>query len=163
MAKNGTFYTTTFCNGQDSTIVTQRYCTLTMLNLQSAFGLVLNDYVVAKVRAKNAIDWSAYTQSSSSSGAQIKTVPLAPSTTVGRGAATDETQIEMTWSAVSGTTNTGGETITQYEVYWDYGSSGANYVLLYTDSSPFQYTYTQVTTGITSGTTYKFKYRAVNQ
>lgn len=62
-----------------------------MLTLQSSFNLVLNDYVVAKVRARNSIGWGSYTTSSSVSGAQIKTVPVAPTTAVARDSSTSDT------------------------------------------------------------------------
>jgi hypothetical protein len=60
---------------------------------------------------------------------------------------------------------TGQDSITSYEIYWDYGTNGATYVLLYTSSSPTfdSYTYTYTDPGIVAGTSYLLKYRARNQ
>lgn len=66
----------------------------------------------------------------------------------------------ITWTALSGT-DTGSDPITSYLVYWDAGTSGSTWALLYTDTTP-ALTYT-ITSGITPGSTYQFKYKGVNQ
>ena len=58
---------------------------------------------------------------------------------------------------------TGLDTITAYQVFWDYGSNGAEWVLLLTESQG-SLTFTHVVaSGILRSSWYKFYYRAVNQ
>jgi len=56
---------------------------------------------------------------------------------------------------------TGGSAITSYVVYWDQGLGGG-FSILTGDPTPNTSTNILVTSGISSGTTYKFKYLARN-
>lgn len=47
-------------------------------------------------------------------------------TAVTRGSATSETQIEVNWSALTGT-DTGGSSIDTYNLQWDAGTNGATW------------------------------------
>jgi len=78
----------------------------------SPYLLVQDDLVVAQVRAKNAIGWSAYS-TVNVAGALIQTVPHAPAAAPTEGAATDDTQIVINWAQLTGS-ETGGATITDY-------------------------------------------------
>ena len=66
--------------------------------------MVLNDPVIAKVRAYNAKGWGSYTIATTY--ATVKTVPVAPPVAITNGAATDENQIQISWTALTGD-NTG--------------------------------------------------------
>jgi hypothetical protein len=56
----------------------------------------------------------------------------------------------------------GQDAITSYEIYWDAGTNEASYVLIVNSTSSVSFSAT-ITTGVSSGTLYKFKYRARNQ
>lgn len=132
--------------------------------LRETYSLVLNDVVYAKVRAYNALGWSAsYTESSSVGAATVKTAPTAPSTTVQRGSLTSATQIEVTWATLTGDA-AGQDPITRYEIDWDAGTNGVSYTNIVNSTSAV--TTSAIITeemGLVSGTLYRFRYRAVNQ
>jgi len=47
------------CNGQDSTIITDRKCAVTMVSLlESTYGLVEGDQIQVTVESRNSIDYS---------------------------------------------------------------------------------------------------------
>ena len=124
------------------------------------FTLLLNDPVLAKVRAHNLLGWSLAYSPPTVSGATIKTEPAAPPTAPTEGAATDDTRIQVEWAALTGD-YAGQEPITLYAVYWDAG--GTTWPLLVLQSAgAFTFTFTQ-SSGITPGQAYRFKYRATNQ
>ena len=159
---NGAFSASSNCNGTDSTIVSQRYCDVPMLHLrQSQYGLVLNSPVIAKIKARNPINWSDYSGETTSFGT-ISTEPRQPPNAPQEGANTDDTQIHVQWQALTGD-DTGGESITFYEVSWDMGNGGSSFSLLKLEpAGSFTYTYTQ-SSGINPGQDYQFKYRAYNK
>lgn len=132
-----------------------------MSTLRSDFSLALNDVVYAKVKAYNSMGWSTYTESTSVGSATVKTEPSAPTVAVTSGASTSTSQIEVQWTALTGDA-TGQDPITNYEIYWDAGTNEASYVLIVNSTSSETFSAT-VTTGVSSGTIYKFKYRARNQ
>lgn len=69
---------TAICDGSDSTVVSNTYCTFSMSSLRSSpFNLVFNDEIKAKVLAHNARGWSS--ASSIGSGLYIQTEPVAMS------------------------------------------------------------------------------------
>jgi hypothetical protein len=150
------FSASTTCSGSQSSIVFARSCTIAYSELRSAtFGtLILGDEVVVKVRAKNSIAWGAYS-GESSGGDLVKTEPLSPPVALTEGSLTDDSQIQVNYSALTGT-DTGFDTITAYKIWWDNGSAAANWLLLATETSP---TYTHTTmTGVSRGASYQFKY-----
>lgn len=75
---------------------------------------------------------------------------------VTRGSQTSESQIEVFWSALTGT-STGGSSIDTYNLQWDAGSNGASWNDIHgqTGSESLALTYIQ-TSGITAGETYQF-------
>jgi hypothetical protein len=78
------------------------------------------------------------------------------------GAATSETQVELTWSALTTDAETGGATILSYNVEWDAGAADGNWVSLIgygADSSATTYT---VTSGVSPGIDFLFRVRAKN-
>ena len=71
--------------------------------------------------------------------------------------ASTNTQIVLSWTALVAGTSTGGSSvsITNYELYWD---QGTNTFVTLTTTPLLTYT----ATGLTGGTTYQFKVRAIN-
>lgn len=68
----------------------------------------------------------------------------------------------MLWDAVSDP-ETGLDTVTEYQIFWDNGSGGVDWVSLhaeYAGSFTFEHL---IDTGIIRSHTYKFYYKAVNQ
>jgi hypothetical protein len=51
---------------------------------------------------------------------------------------TNETQVQIVWSTLVGDL-TGRESIMSYEIYWDAGSLGQDFVELHIAYSPFTY------------------------
>lgn len=80
-----------------------------------------------------------------------------------RGASTDDNQIQVKWTALTGD-DAGDDTPTMYEVYWTPTSGGSTWALLVLENAAtgFTYTYTKAT-GIVSGLPYEFKYKVTNQ
>lgn len=68
----------------------------------------------------------------------------------------DQTQITLSWTALSSSADTGNSAITAYQLYWDNGS-GSTSVLIYSGTGT-----TTTVTGLTSGTNYKFMVLAQN-
>ena len=81
------------------------------------------------------------------------TVPQAPSALTRDDANTSKTQVAFTWSAP---TDNGGVAVIDYSISWDQGTS--TYVSLATGVTLSTY----LKTGLTAGTTYKFKVSARN-
>ena len=141
-----------------------RECSVAYTELRSAtFDLVLGDTVVAQVKARNEIGFGDYSSLTEVGLTDIvRTEPLQPPTLVTEGAATDSTQIEVEWAALSGD-DAGQDAITEYRVFWDNGSSGTNWLLLVSETEgSFTYSYTHGQ-GITRGDSYQFKYMAANE
>jgi hypothetical protein len=65
------------------------------------YALVLNDAVIARIRAYNPIGWSAYSPQTATGGT-ITTEPGIPPNPVAEGANTDDTQLHITWQALTG-------------------------------------------------------------
>lgn len=102
--------------GSDS--VTQ-YCEVPMLSfVATPFSLVVNDTIVARVKARNELGDAANYSPLNTAGVTVKTVPLKPPTAPFRGSTTSWSQIEVVINAVTGD-YTGQGAITSYELYWD--------------------------------------------
>jgi hypothetical protein len=136
-----------------------------MLALRAApYALVLNDEVIAKIRAYNLIGWSEYSPpTATGGGGTITTEPGTPPNPVAEGANTDDTQLHITWQALTGD-DAGQEAITMYEVQWDDGTGGDSWVPLVIEvTGAFTYTFTADSShNIGSGVVYQLQYRATN-
>jgi hypothetical protein len=94
---DGTYNSTASCLGDNDLIILKRVCYVTFLTLRSDFGLVLNDLIVAKIRAYNAFGymqygvnetgWGLYAENTD--GALVKTEPKKPPNKIRRGVLTD--------------------------------------------------------------------------
>jgi len=80
------------------------------------------------------------------------------------GPATSDSQVELVWTAVTGTgLATGNSAILTYELLWDNGEPARTDFLLLADVDAAGATPTSFTlVGATEGATYRFKVRAVN-
>jgi hypothetical protein len=89
--KDGNFIASATCDGSQTAILNSRTCLVAYTELRTPdFGpLLLQDDVVAKVRAMNEIGWGAYS-AISSGGDTIRTEPLAPTSLITSGVATDD-------------------------------------------------------------------------
>lgn len=111
------------------------------------------------MRAYNLRGWGAY-QTVTSAGATAKTIPDTMATPT-KGSTSNENQIEVDWSALS-SPNNGDSSIISYNLQWDAGTSGNTWTDII-GASPYSTvtTYT-ISSGITSGSTYRFRVRARN-
>ncbi len=114
--------------------------------------------IKAKVTAENALSFGT-TSVASSSLVYVRVKPLKPVASPYRGTTTDSTQIDVRWNELLPPTANGGSAILSYNLQWDAGTGVTN-VNLVGWSSPYLHDYYTVTSGITSGIVYKFKYRA---
>lgn len=69
---------------------------MSYLTFRNDFGLVLNDLIVAKIRAYNAYGWGNY--SVNTEGVLIKTEPKKPPYPIYRGTVTDVTKLQLYWN-----------------------------------------------------------------
>lgn len=146
------------CDGTSSTITTNTACSIPFTYLtMSPFYLTLNSPIYVRVYAKNAIGYSD--ASTASDGTTlVQTIPPKPSAPT-RGGLTSTTQIDVEWSLLSTNSETGGSTITSYNLIYDAGTANATWSEVIGYSSAYTGSY-YVKTGLTMGTSYKFAYRA---
>jgi hypothetical protein len=81
---------------------------------------------------------------------------------VTRGSNTDKDKIEVEWSALSGSAS-GGSAILSYNLQWDSGTGGSTWTDLTTLSPAYTAVTFSLTTGVTTGSSYKFRVRAYNR
>lgn len=123
--------------------------------LAAPYSLIEDDLIVAVVEALNAIGYST-PSNENTVGALVQTVPADPLASPTRGATTSEAQIEVNFAAI---TDDGGSGITSYSLEMDSGSGFVSVVGDPVDSLVLTFT---VTAGITSGSSYDFRYRVKN-
>lgn len=82
------------------------------------------DAVVAKIRARNSLGWGPLSWATDSNTAALVEVKPLQMATPTRGASTTTTQIQVTWTVLSGLA-TGGATIDSYQLEWDGGTPGS--------------------------------------
>lgn len=153
---------TTDCDGSNAAIVSAKSCTIPM----STFAALpfsystLGTVIKVKATATNAYGTSPAESTENTSGAEYKAVPGTMSTPT-RGAASTESSIVVEWTAPSTQAETGGSSITGYEIVWDAGDGSADTTLAGLVSSYTSTSYTQGS-GLTEGDDYLFKVRAKN-
>lgn len=129
-----------------------------IISTTSGFGLTQGTLIQVKVSAINSRGAGDFSDPNTS-GALVEVRPLKPTTTPRRGSLTTETQLQVTWDYMTGTL-TGGSTILSYQLDMNTGSGFVEVV------GNTQGDYTQnsviVTSGISSGYSYTFRYRARN-
>ena len=123
----------------------------------TTYSYAIGDLVKAKVRAKNSIGWSSFS-SVNTAGATIQTAPTFMNDPV-KAATSTASILDITWSAISIPSYTGGLAITSYNLEWDQGTS--SWAELVGQTTPYtSLSYSK--TGLTAGTVYKFRLRAKN-
>jgi hypothetical protein len=161
-----TLYEIPECDGSDPEIIASRTCIIPQYVFTSApLNLQLGDQIRVAIQVANNYGISVLSEDSSS-GYTFSSAPSAPSTTVRSGDGIDESSIVIEWDSLTGD-ETGDEEITQYQVYWDAGQLGINWFLIAQETlgegvEVFSYSHT-ITSGISVGTSYQFKYRAFNK
>lgn len=83
-------------------------------------------------------------------------------TAVTRGSNTGPTQVDVRWTTVSTSPENGGATVSSYNMQWDKGTNGVTWYHLVGFSPSSLSTSLVVTSGVISGSTYKFRVRASN-
>ena len=134
---------------------------MTYLTFRNDFGLVLNNPIIAKIRAYNAYGWGLYNENTE--GLLIKTEPRKPPQKIKRGVMTDLGRVQIYWDYLIDDF-TGREPILSYEIYWDAGSAGVNWVELHVARTPFKYNNLLLEyPDVQPYQKYNFRYRASNQ
>lgn len=87
--------------------------------------------------------------------------PQAPENGPTRAALTTETQIEVGWEFLTSYEQTGGATITSYEVQMDDGLGGT-FVEVVGFTAPYTLNSFLITSNVVSGRNYQLRYRAKN-
>eukprot|EP00347_Sterkiella_histriomuscorum_P011727 403371340 len=151
-----------YCNGQSSTIITNRFCMIPMAILRSSTGLNLpfKADILVTIQAQNSRGWSE----PSLPNILIPKVQKAPGQVqpLKRGALTSPSQIVVNWDELQTIDATGGSPITSYNLQWDAGSNGLNWFSI-SGLSPANTALTYIlTSSLTIGQSYQFKVRARN-
>ena len=112
---DGTYATSTECNGASPTVVTNRWCTILMTTLTSApFSLTAGTPIIAEVAALNAAGQNAFSMDNTAYITAIRE-PLAATTVTITSSA--ETAIVLSWTNIAATTAAnGGSPVTGYLV-----------------------------------------------
>ena len=143
----------TYCDGTDAAELSGRTCTVPMSVLRaSPFSLAFDALVTVRASAQNSYGWGLES-AANAGGAQIRREPDAMAAPVAVGVA--EARIDLQWTGLSAPEN-GNSDVLAYSLYWDNGSGTTGIALL-----DALVTSTSVP-GLTGGTTYRFKVRALN-
>lgn len=135
-------YRGTTANGESTTPIATGIVTTGYTNT----GLTNGTTYYYKVKAVNASGTSGYSNEASA----VPTGGSAPAAPTGLAATPGNTQISLSWSASSGATS--------YEIYRGTTSNGQNATPIASGVTATNYT----NTGLTNGTTYYYKVKAVN-
>ena len=123
---SGSFYESTTCTGSDPSLTE---CLVAYTELRTGdFSLSLGALIEVQVRAINEIGPGSYSNVNES-GDIIRTEPLSPPNALTEGPSTDDSQIELQWTALE-EPYTGYDTILAYDIYWDNGSNGQDWILI---------------------------------
>jgi hypothetical protein len=157
MKANGDFVNEyTRCNGSLTTVVSDRKCSVPMSTIRTLTSRPRDSLIRVKVRAFNAKGSGLFSEVNTA-GATVETEPTNLSVVSIDVPSTFNTVTKVVWTALTGSARGGKDvSITQYEVYWD--QSTGDWVTLANTTSLFT-----TKTGLTGGTTYKFKIRGYNK
>lgn len=154
------------CDGTDAAIVAATECSVPMLTLTSApYSYTLGDLIVVRSAAYNEKGFGLIGPDNVAGGT-AKTVPAAPAP-VFRGDATTPAQVQVNWTTLATTSETGGLPILSYHLAYDAGSGeaagGPSWVdLVGYPSDSLLLAYTASGTAIVGGRAYVFTVRARN-
>jgi hypothetical protein len=85
------------------------------------FGYALDDFIYVRVYAENGKAWSAAPTAVNADGARAKGLPAQPAPVI-RGRTTSTAQVQVDWTALTTTAETGGLPITSYALEYDKGT-----------------------------------------
>lgn len=127
---------------------------------QTPFNLVLGNLVVAMISASNEKGTGQFS-GTNTAGALIQIVPMAPTYAPYSGPRTNQFLLDANWQFLVTYAQRGGGYIDSYELNIDDGNGGSfvevvGFTTFYTLNSIL------VTSGISSGQTYRLRYRAHN-
>ncbi len=105
----------TNCDGADATIKTNRECTVPMIDIVSNTGLSFDTLIQVNARAHNANGWGSYSELNTA-GTNIDTLPVAVGAPSVDAALSSNTEIHISWTALTADSDIGGSPITSYEV-----------------------------------------------
>ena len=150
---------------KDTTTQVSNSITVPLTTIISTYSLAQGDSIVAQVRMQNNNGWSSLS-SSSTNNPLVQVVPHKPSSPPVRVYSqlqpTDTnygTVLTISCPELSGT-DTGGSTITSYQI--DYDSTGSGNWITLGGSSPSSLITMYTVTGLTNGQSYYARYRAQN-
>jgi len=157
MLANGDFaHELTRCDGNDSTVIALRQCSVPMTTLRTLTLRPRDSLIRVKVRAFNAKGSGLYSEVNTA-GATIETEPTNLSVVSIDVPSTSNTATKVVWTALTGSARGGWDVaITQYEVYWDQAS---NTWASLANTSALEW----VKDTLQGGTVYQFKVRAYNK
>lgn len=146
----------TYCTGLGAAATS---CTFPITTLLTTYSFSKGDLVQARVRASNSKGNGGYS-TLNTVGATVQTVPKAMNAPIKAGTSTS-TQLDITWSGLTSTSDTGASAITSYNLEWDQGLGTSVYTELVGETTPYTTT-SYSKTSLTPGTSYKFRLRAKN-
>lgn len=120
-------------------------------------NLAIDDLIVLQVEAQNVMGYSIPSPSNTF-GITAKKLPQTAPSSLQRGSSTTKTTIQINWTGITASTDTGGQVV-DYIVYYDKGTAGASWYVL-TTSTANMTTWTDY--GFTTGRSYQFKVAAFN-
>ena len=135
--------------------LTTKSCVIPFKNLRKGpFNLVRGSQVNVRVAAINFYGQGPYSEVNlGSTTVQVKTEP-AQMAAVDRESTTTTTQIAVSWTTLINAEDTGGSSITSYELEWDSGTVGTTWTTIYSNGQDSSHTQTD---GVVSGTRYQFR------
>jgi hypothetical protein len=121
-AKNGTWFTESYCNGTDPDVITAKGCVVPMSTLRAEpYLYVFDDLVLVRVQAANFFGFGVLSEVSEATGARIRVVPSKMAAPTEDPSCTDVT-LTMNWIALSGAA-AGNSPVIAYSLYWDEGDA----------------------------------------
>lgn len=149
---------TTTCDGADAAVLASLYCDIPVSVLRVApYELILQDLVVARVRAYNERGWGSWSVDNAA-GALIETEPSQMASPT-RGSATGTDRLELEWTLLV-SPDDGYSAVTTYALYWDAGTVGSTWTSLVGEDSEYTLSSYLVTEAVDVGVSYLFKVRA---
>jgi hypothetical protein len=143
-------------------VVSSKSCGVEMAILHATpFFLTQGKNIIAKVRAKNAIGWGAYSVINQAPHiALVEVKPLKPTASPSRDMAlSTDLLLQVKWDALNSPEN-GGAIITSYHLQYDGASNGATWTNLVGEPGSEAVTITKgVSNNVIVGKTYLFRYR----
>ncbi len=116
--------------------------------------------IKVRITAENVLGFG-YTSLVSTSLVYVRVLPKKPTQTPFRGADTSPSQIEVKWNELLLPLQNGGSEVLSYNLQWNAGSGQVN-INLVGYSAPYLHAVNVVTSGVTAGALYNFRYRARN-